>query len=313
MDAVFCGIVLNVSEGLSLNQMIVTITCNPAIDRSITDKGEYFSVGGKGINVSKVLKNVGTDSIASGFIGKDNKDIVYDYLDSIGVRHNFIEIEGKVRTNTKKIVDGDLEEHNEEGPLIDDISKEKLKDYCRTLRNDIVVISGSAPKNIGDDYYYQLIKILKENDNYVIVDCDKNLLKEAVKAKPDVIKPNIKEFERLFDKDMNEEDIIYRAKNLGIKTVCVSMGSKGALFIGEKVIRCKPLSVNFVSPLGAGDSMVAAFAYSKDKNLDYIDTIRNAMAFSAAQCETEGSEPFEKDRMVYYRELIDYQEVPDIR
>lgn len=292
--------------GFIIMNMIITITCNPAIDRSITDKGEIFNVGGKGINVSKVLKNIGVDSLATGFIGKDNKDIVYEYLDELGIGHHFFEIEGKVRVNTKRIVDGELVEENEKGPDIDDESKKKLLDYCESLNNEIVVISGSAPKNIEDDYYKKLIEILKKNNNYVIVDCDKALLKKAVEAKPDVIKPNIEELKRLLGEDITEENMTDKVKELGIGLSVISMGSKGAVFIGEKVYKAKALKVNFVSPLGAGDSMVASLAYSKLNNLSYEDTVVNAMAFASAQVETEGSKPAQSDRIEYYKGMVVY-------
>lgn len=288
--------------------MIITVTCNPAIDKTITGEGEVFDVGGKGINVSKVLKNMNTDSLAIGFIGKENKDIVYDYLDKMGIAHNFVEIEGRVRTNTKRIVDGDLEEHNEAGPSVDEKSKQKLLDLCASFTNEVVAISGSAPKNIDDDYYEKLVNVLKKNGNYVILDCDKALLKNAVKAKPDVIKPNIAELERLFECSMNKEEMVEKVRSLGIDTVCVSMGSKGATFITkDKTYTCKALDVNFVSPLGCGDSMVAAFAYSKFNDLSMEDTVRYAMAFASAQSETSGSSPACKDRIEYFKGIVVYE------
>ena len=286
--------------------MIITITCNPAIDRNINESGETFNVGGKGINVSKVLKNIGVDSFTTGFIGKENKDIIYEYLDHLGIRHSFIEIEGKVRVNTKRIIDHQLVEENEKGPDVDEIAKRKLLAYCAGLKGEIVVISGSAPGNVEDDYYKRLIEVLKNNNNYVICDCDKGLLKRAVEAKPDVIKPNLEELKRLLKDNLNDEEIIEEVRKLGIDLAVISMGDKGAVFIGEKVYKANALDVNFVSPLGAGDAMVASLAYSKMMNLSYEETVINAMAFGSAQVETEGSNPADKERIEYFKKKVVY-------
>lgn len=284
--------------------MIYTITCNPAIDKTITNNDVSFDVGGKGINVSKTLKNYHQDSICLGLIGKENKKIVYDYLDKLGIQHDFIEIDGKVRTNTKIIQDDNLIEENEAGPMCDERNLCLLKDKLKAIKNDVVVISGSAPKNVDPNFYHDLVLKLKENNNYVILDCDKQLLENAIKAKPDVIKPNKDEVTELFKIDFDKEEILKKCKKLDIETIVVSLSEEGALFIGEEIIEASPLDVTFNSPVGAGDAMVAAIAYCKENKLSYREMIRYAMAYSAAAVEMEGSKAPRKERIDFLYNIV---------
>ena len=140
---------------------IITITCNPAIDRSIYEDREVFDIGGKGINVSKTLKVLGLDSICIGFVGKVNKDLLFNHLDDLNLKYHFIEVEGKIRTNTKRIINNELYEENENGPFISKDKTKELLDYISLFHDDIFVISGSISKNVEDDYYQRMIKLLK--------------------------------------------------------------------------------------------------------------------------------------------------------
>lgn len=280
--------------------MIYTVTCNPAIDKTINENGISFDIGGKGINVSKVLKVLDTDSVVLGFIGKDNKDLVYKYLDELNLKHDFVEIDGSVRTNTKVIENGKLIEYNEAGPEVSIDQINRLKDKLSKIQDSIVAISGSAPKNVDKYFYYDLVSILKKSNNYVILDCDKDLLKYGINAKPDVIKPNKDEVLRLFDIEYNEETIINKCKELNIDNVIVSLGEQGALFIKEKAIKYPALKIDVKSPVGAGDSMVSALAYCKDNGFDYDTTVKYVMALSFAAVSTSGSKAPKKEIIEYY-------------
>lgn len=266
--------------------MIITITCNPAIDKSINENKTTFNIGGKGINVSKVLKNLGVDSIATGFIGRNNKNIILDKLDELNIKHNFIEVDGEVRTNTKTIINNQLYEDNKSGPLICEDDKNKLIDYLKRFNNEIVVLSGSCTLDI----YYDLIKQLKENNNYVILDCAGKLLSEGIMAGPNVIKPNKDEITAYYKCDYNEAKIIEKIKWLDLDLVCLSLGDEGSLFIyKDNVYKVEPMKVNYRNATGAGDAMVAALAYSRQNGLNIEDTIKLAVACASSACETEGS------------------------
>ena len=285
---------------------IVTVTCNPAIDKSIYEDKTIFDIGGKGINVSKVLKSMNAESLCIGLIGKENKDIIYDGLDSLDIDYQFIEIDGKVRTNTKRIIDNELYEENEKGPLVSIDKTDELLKMLSQFSGDIVVISGSVPDGIDDDFYAVMTRILKENNNYVIVDCDKGLLRNVVKEKPHMIKPNIKEICNLFDCEYDEKVIIDKVKQLEIDDVLISKGSAGAILISDKVYSCKPLSVRYNSALSAGDAMVATFAYGKLNDLSRLDTLKLSMAASGACVEADGSDPGDYERT---KQLFDEVEI----
>lgn len=282
--------------------MIITITCNPAIDKTIYEDKVVFDAGGKGINVSKIIKNLGADSIATGFIGKKNKNIIIDELDKLNIKHHFIEIDGDVRTNTKRIINNDLFEENEKGPSISEDNKNQLIDYLKQYSNDIVVLSGSCTSDI----YYDLVKTLKDNNNYVILDCANELLVSGIKAKPDVIKPNKSEIIKFFNCEYNESEIIEKIKKLGLDFVCLSLGDSGSIFIYKnKVYKVKPEEVDYRSALGAGDAMVAAIAYSKLNNFDIMETIKLAVACASATCETEGSKAPNKQSVILKKEKVE--------
>ena len=273
--------------------MIVTITCNPAIDKTIYGNKTIFNIGGKGINVSKVLKNLECDSLLTGFIGKENKDEVLNELKDFNC--HFIEVDGKVRTNTKKIIDNELYEENENGPFISEDKLYELLEYLDSFHNEIVVISGSVSNNVNDDYYEKLVRKLKENNNYVILDCAGKQLLNGIKALPDVIKPNKDEICELFNIKYNEDIVIEKCKQLineGVGMVVVSLGSEGCLFINkENVYKVNALQLNYKSSLGAGDALIAGVAYSKLHNYEEEKMIKLAISCASAEVEMEGSLP----------------------
>ena len=273
--------------------MIITITCNPAIDKTISNNNTVFDVGGKGINVSKVLNVLDVPSLLTGFLGKDNKDIVLDAL--IDYETDFVLVDGLVRTNTKRIINNELYEENENGPYIDDKYLEELKNKLSKYHNEIVVISGSIPTNVKETYYQELVELLKKNNNYVILDASKKQLKNAIKAKPNVIKPNKDEICELFNIEYDEEIIIQKCKELirdGIETIIISLGSNGSLFINkDSTYKVEAIKANYKSALGAGDAMVAGLAYGISNKLPYEEIIKLCVALATASVETEGSKP----------------------
>ena len=286
--------------------MIITVTCNPAIDQTVSKDGTVFDIGGKGINVSKVLRNMGCSSLCTGLIGKENSGIILNGLDELGISHHFIEIEGKVRTNLKKIIDGELFEENEKGPDVAEDDLNRLFDYLGGFHKEIVVISGSAPANADDGLYRKMTELLKRNGNTVILDCSGRKLQEGVKAFPDVIKPNYKEICELFGKEQEEEALIDACLGLNIPFIIVSMGKQGALFIKDRqAYRCPAVRTNVVSPLGAGDSMVAAVAFALQNGLDLKETITLTMACAAASVGSPGSSaPSFKDILDLQKETV---------
>ena len=271
--------------------MIITVTCNPAIDKTVYEDKTIFDVGGKGINVSKVLHELSTPSIATGFIGKDNKNVIIDDLNRLGIENHFIDVDGKVRTNTKYIENGNLKEFNEDGPYISNENINEMYEYLSKFSNEIIVISGSVPSCVDKNFYKELIIKLKQNNNFVILDTSKELLKNSLEAKPNIIKPNKDEICELLNIEYDLERIIEKCKDFNLDLICVSLGSEGAVFIGEEVFKYDALPIKCLSSVGAGDAMVAAIAYGKQNNMPLKSIAKLAMACSAASCLQEGTKP----------------------
>ncbi len=290
--------------------MIITLTLNPAIDKTIevpnltlgtvnriTDN-YHVEVGGKGINVSKVLKELGSSSKAIGIVGGTNGDIIKKYLDEKHLEYEFVD--GKMNTRINlKIVDPESKlttEINESGGPYEFEVYEKLKKVlCINIRKgDIVILAGSLPKGADPNYYNQLIALCMEKGAKVYLDIEGELLQKAILLKPHVIKPNLNELESMFHKKFESKiDIVNAARTIllsGVETVIISMGEHGALFAKkDKIISAKGLNVKTKSTVGAGDAMVAAFAYSEERKLSFHEGVKLSIATSAAKVMLEGT------------------------
>lgn len=291
--------------------MVVTVTMNPAIDKTVEiealvsgglnriSKVEY-DAGGKGINVSKTIRELGGESIATGFLGGNTGKIIENVLDEKEIQHDFIWVEGETRTNTKVIEkNGEVTELNEPGPEISEKQIEEFLNKLETLAKEdtLFVLSGSIPKGVDKDIYARITRLAHEKGSQVLMDADGELFTRALEAGPDIIKPNRVELEEYAELDYraSQEELFQLAEGLkekGIDTVAVSMGKSGALFVmGEKKVSCPALSVKAHSTVGAGDAMVAALSYAWDQKLDEKETVKLCMAASAGAVTTIGTKP----------------------
>jgi len=300
--------------------MVITVTLNPAMDKTLTivdftigDVNRVsklrYDIGGKGINVSKVLKNFGIESTCTGFLGGIWKETFQAELTKRKINNSFINISHDTRTNTK-IVDSINETYtdvNEPGPNISKVEMDefliKFKSLCGP--SDIVVLSGGVSPSISKDIYRKLIKTAKEKGSFVILDADGELLKEGIKEKPNIIKPNEHELEILLNKTLDtEEEIIREAKKLidsGIGSVLISRGHKGAIYVtGKDTLYCNGLKVPVKSTVGAGDSMVAALVYSKINNFNNENTLKYAVASGTAAVCLEGTEACDLSHVIEF-------------
>lgn len=291
--------------------MVITVTLNPAIDKTlIVDNFKLGSVnrtmdvrhdiGGKGVNVSKVLKNLGIDSLAIGFLGGVFKNSFEAELDRRDIAHKFVHIKNDTRTNMK-IVDNENKTYtdiNEAGPKISSKELENFieiyKESCK--KEDIVVLSGGVPQNIPKDIYKLLTNIAKQKGALVIIDAEGELLEEGMKEKPFAIKPNDDELSLMFNEKLTDEkSVLEKAtkvnKDMNISNILVSRGSKGAIYITDRGnYIADGMKVSVRSTVGAGDSMVAALVYSIVKKLNDEDTLSFAQACGAASVMLEGTE-----------------------
>ena len=291
--------------------MIITVSMNPAIDKTVEieflqpgglnriQKVEY-DAGGKGINVSKTIHELGGESIATGFLGGNAGKTIENVLNEKKIPNDFIWVEGETRTNTKVFEkNGAVTELNEPGPVITEEQMEELLEKLKGYANEkaLFILAGSIPSGVDKHIYAQIIRTVHEKGAKVLLDADGELFRNSLAAEPDIIKPNRVELEEYagIDYRASDEELLGLARELrsgGIETVAVSMGKSGAMLVTpDSEVRCPALSVKAHSTVGAGDAMVAALAYSWDNRLDGEETIRLCMATSAGAVTTVGTKP----------------------
>jgi len=291
--------------------MIVTVTLNPAIDKTATISSlcPYMlnrmndvvtDVGGKGINVSKMVLGLNGSSIATGFVGGGSGRYVLDTLKSMGIQCDFVNVDGTTRTNLK-ILDKEmrLTEFNEPGVLVNESETDALVKKLISYSNSeaIFVLSGSLCRGLNVNFYADLTRIIHKHGGVVLLDADGEAFRSAVEAKPDFIKPNVHELTEYFgtSEDVSKSELQNMCRSLmdtGISRIALSMGADGAMFFSEDEIIYSPaLSVEVSSTVGAGDSMMGAFAYAFEKKKKWENSIRLAMACSAGAVTTKGTKP----------------------
>ena len=267
--------------------MIYTVTFNPAIDyvihtdtikngatnRSLTEEIYY---GGKGINVSFVLNELGIKTKALGFIAGFTGKAIEKYLKDSDIETDFVFLENGFSRINIKIKSGEETEINGRGP---DITSEKQEEFLSKINNiqngDTLVLAGSIPPSLPDNIYENILERLSDKKIRVVVDATGELLKNTLKYKPFLIKPNKAELEELFDKELSSsEQVIQYAsilQEMGAQNVLVSMAEDGAILLdcSGNVYHCAAVKGMVVNSVGAGDSMVAGFLAGADKSFEY--------------------------------------------
>lgn len=259
--------------------MIYTITFNPALDYIIKmqsfrtgeinrSEKEYVLPGGKGINVSIVLKALDINSTALGFIAGFVGEEIERKVKKYGIKTDFIKIKNhNSRINVKITTQSKETAINSKGPTINQSHIELLYKKIENIENgDTLILSGSIPKGMKEDIYEDICKKLKKKDLKIIVDATGDLLLKTLKYNPFLIKPNQYELGEIFNVNIsNQEEAIEYAKKLqlkGAKNVLVSMGSMGSILLDENGYSYKRKALNVekaINTVGAGDSMVAGF------------------------------------------------------
>ena len=277
-------------------KVIYTVTFNPSLDYIVSVKdfrpgmtnrtsSELMLAGGKGINVSIVLGNLGIKSTALGFIAGFTGDEIVRRLHNSGINSEFIKInDGISRINIKlKSIDGT--EINGQGPHIDSSHIEQLMNRLRRLESgDVLVLAGSIPAGISDNIYKDIMDMLKDKGVQIVVDATSRLLTNVLEYKPFFIKPNQHELGDIFNVTLNtqEEVIPYalKLKKMGAVNVCVSMGGKGAILVADdgNVYKAKAPDGILKNSVGAGDSLVAGFLSGWIEKKDYEYAFRKGVA-----------------------------------
>ncbi|NWQ43197.1 1-phosphofructokinase [Bacillus sp. EB106-08-02-XG196] len=292
--------------------MIYTVTLNPSLDYIVEvdqvtlgelnrTKNESKFPGGKGINVSQVLKRLDVDSYALGFLGGFTGDYIEGFLTSQGIQTDFVKVNEDTRINVKLKSDKETE-INAKGPNITEENFESLKGKIRELTSeDTLVLAGSIPSTMPESTYKELVKLCNANGTKFVVDAEGELLKKVLPLHPFLIKPNHHELGDLFNTVINScEEVIPFGRELvkqGAQNVIVSLAEKGAVLINKDIalIATSPKG-DVKSSVGAGDSMVAGFiaAYEKTKSLEeafrFSVAAGSATAFSIGLCTREKME-----------------------
>lgn len=284
--------------------MIYTVTFNPALDyimkldtlesRDINRSAdEEISYGGKGINVSVILNELGEDTTALGFLAGFTGEELEKRLSNDGVNCDFIYLKnGHTRINVKIKADNEYD-INASGPSITDEDVDRLIDKLKQINDDdTLVLAGSIPSSLSSDIYERMLESLKDKKINIVVDATGDLLKNVLKYKPFLIKPNHHELGELFGVSINTLDDVElyakRLQQMGARNVLVSRGKEGAALLDENgnlhTIGNVPGRIK--SSVGCGDSMVAGFIAGYIQKHDYYYALRlgsacgNATAFT---------------------------------
>ena len=286
--------------------MIYKVTFNPAIDYVLRmEKLEIGSVnrsreealfyGGKGINVSTVLKNLGVDSVALGFVAGFTGKAIEEGVAALGVKADFITVSDGVSRINVKLKAGEETEINGKGPNISDAELEELYKKLDGLTDgDCLVLAGAIPPSLPSDVYEKIMARLAGKKVDIVVDATKDLLLNVLKYHPFLIKPNNFELGEMFGvtlhSDEEIEEYAKRLQALGARNVAISMAGDGSMLLTEtgETYRMGVPKGKVVNSVGAGDSMVAGFIASYFAEHDYKKALKYGAATGSATAFSEG-------------------------
>lgn len=278
--------------------MIVTVTLNPAVDVSYQaarfqiDHGHRVeagrkTAGGKGLNVSRVLSQLGEQPLCTGFIGGKNGEWLENKLNEEGLQHAFVSVNGETRTCIA-ILD---EENNtqtelmEKGPVITAEEQEEFEEVFENLLGEtsLVIASGSLPAGLPLSFYKELCQWAKSANIPVILDTSGGALVSGIEGKPFLIKPNKEELCQYKNQsDLTLDEMIGAAREIcskGVEYVLISMGAEGALLVGkETLLKADIPTIKVVNAVGSGDSTVAGMAYALKEGLEISECLKWACA-----------------------------------
>lgn len=293
--------------------MIYTITLNPALDRTIWVERikddvsnrivkEDNYAGGKSIDVSRVLKNLGVDNIALGFVGGFAGRELEGRLLNAGIQTDFVRVAGETRTNIiiHETATGKQIIFNAQGPEVKPDELMQLVEMVERLPSpQFVTIGGSLPRGLSPEVYRKIITLAKRCEcggckAKAVLDVDGEALRIGIEAQPNVIKPNIHELSQLVGKELRgTEEVLAASREIhqkGVEFVLVSMGPRGILLAaeGEEYVAVPP-AVDVKNTVGAGDSSVAGFVYGMVNSLGLDESLAYAAAAGTATTMRQGT------------------------
>lgn len=280
--------------------MIYTVTFNPSIDYIVkvhtftmgtvnrVEEEKYYP-GGKGINVSLMLKKLGVESEALGFIAGFTGLEIERMLNKAGCKSSFIKVEEGLSRINVKIKSEEESEVNGRGPRVESKDIANLQQQLHKLKEgDFLVLAGSIPSTLPENIYGSICEELKDKNIKVVVDATGALVLNTLKFNPFLIKPNVLELEEMFHTKLNtHEEIIEKARELqrlGARNVLISMAEQGAIFLSEEgqVLKAKAPKGEVINSVGAGDSMVAGFLAGSLKGGNLEEAFKLSVAAGSA-------------------------------
>ena len=305
--------------------MIYTITFNPAVDLVIQvpncqlgtlnrSMGEEYVAGGKGINMSIVLKRLGIDNIATGFLGGFSGKFIEEFLEKEGITPQFISVEGTTRINVK--VKGKVEtEINAAGPTVDAEKFQRLMNYFEEVlkEGDTVFLAGNAVPGLDETSYVEIAKLCHVRGVKLVLDTTKVSLLACLPYRPFIIKPNQQELEELFGVNIQtQEEMLnyaFKLQEKGARNVLVSCGGDGAFLVSEtgQVFASNVPTGKLINSVGAGDSMLAGFMAKFIETNDFRKSLKQGAASGSATAFSVGIATKE-----LIEELIPHIEIEEI-
>lgn len=288
--------------------MIVTVTPNPSLDRTLTVPSISFNKmlratasrldwGGKGFNVSRALQALGTASVAMGFAGGAIGKMLDRGLSDMGIVTDLVPVAGETRTNTV-VTEARGERYvkvNEPGPTVEeeDLAALFSRARARIQPGDLWVVSGSLPPGLPTDFYAQLVRLVQVGGARAFLDASGKPLKLGCGARPYLVKPNTVEAAEFAGHSIGSEADTLRAVcsflQSGAELVALSLGADGLLLASEKqVVRARPPKVQARNPVGAGDALLAGLAWATERGLAHEEMARWGVAAGTAAAMREG-------------------------
>lgn len=288
--------------------MIVTLTPNPVLDRTLTvphiqldevlrATSTRLDWGGKGFNVSRALKALGTESVAMAFAGGGTGQMLEQGLDILGIETDFVSVSGETRTNVV-VVDQATGRHikvNEAGPTISPQEHDELlqRIYQRVQPGDLWVLAGSLPPGLPASFYAKVIELLQGRGARAFLDTSGGPLRLGGAARPVLIKPNVAEAQEITGQQIDSPHDAFRAAghflSQGIEIVALSMGAEGlVLATADEAVWVKPPAVQVSNPTGAGDSLLAGIVWALQQGLPLQDVARWGVAAGTASAMRDG-------------------------
>jgi 1-phosphofructokinase family hexose kinase len=290
--------------------MIYTLTLNPAVDRELTVPAVEFDAvlratesrmdfGGKGFNVSRLLKSMNVPSVAVGFLGGTAGEMLEAGLQSLGIGTDFVRVPGETRTNVSIVTEtpGHYIKVNEKGPSVDASKQAELLEKLAAIARpgDWWVVAGSLPPGVPVSFYAQVVRVLNQSGSMTILDTTGEALRLGCAEKPYLVKPNAEEAQQLTGLPMDSPQEIAAAaaaiRKLGAQNVVISLGKAGALLqTADATWFTHSPSVEEKNPIGAGDSMVGGLTWALTRGLSLKDSLGWGVASGAATASLSGTE-----------------------